>query len=130
MKNPPIPLTLAVLSLSVLISGCGGVTQKASEAASFLAGAYVVVVPSPIVDVCWASQTALKNLKIETSAEHCDNLVGTIKAKTAHNKKITLSLRATPENHTRLSIHIGTLGDRELSKIIYLKIKHYLHTAG
>ena len=130
MKKSPVPLTLAVLSLSVFISGCGVVGQKASNAASFLAGAYVNVVPSTIADVCWASQTALKNLKIETTAENCDNLVGSIKAKTAQGQKITLSLRATPEDQTRLSIHVGPLGDREMSKIIYLKIKHYLHTAG
>ena len=130
MKKSHIPLTLAVLLLSVFVTGCGVASQKASNAASFLAGAYVVVVATPIVDVCWASQTALKNLKIETTAEHCDNLVGTIKAKTVQDKTITITLRATTENHTRLSIHIGTLGDREMSKIIYLKIKHYLHTAG
>ena len=119
-----------VLSLSVFISGCGGIAQKTSNAASFLAGAYVAIVPSPIADVCWASQTALKNLKIETNVDLCDNLVGSIKARTAQGQKITLSLRATPENQTRLSIHVGPFGDRELSRIIYLKIKHYLHTAG
>ena len=129
MKKPPIPLTLAILSLSVFVPGCGVVGQKASTAASFLAGAFVAIVPSSIADVCWASQTALKNLKIETTAENCDHLVGSIKARTAQGEKITISMRATPEDQTRLSVHVGTLGDRELSRIIYLKIKHYLHTA-
>ena len=130
MKNPSIPLTLAVLSLSVFTFGCGAVGQKASQAAAFLSGAYVAIVPSPIADVCWASQTALKNLKIETNVDSCDNLVGSIKARTAQGQKITLSLRATTENQTRLSIHIGAFGDRELSRVIYLKIQHYLHTSN
>lgn len=116
-----------VVTLAILSGGCSATYKEPGPAgARYTAFALKAVRPEPIETVYTASLVALRRLEILPVEKTRDGLSGLITAYTADNKKITISLDRMPEQTTRITIKVGTLGDRAKSQIIFNKISENL----
>jgi hypothetical protein len=84
-------------------------------------------VESESIDVVYeATLQAVEELGLNVTKKLKDALSATIVARDAQDKKITIRLKTTAEETTKLSIRIGVFGNETKSRLIYQKIRDYL----
>jgi len=127
MAKKQIFLALLVCLSAVFMQGCAvALVGAGAGTVAYLKGSLEAVVDEEIGDVFDATVKALKELKIPTTKTQEDALAAIVVGRTVEDKKITIKLKATENNMTKLSIKIGMFGDRAQSQLIYDKIKKRL----
>jgi len=117
---------LAILLVGITISagGCMVVAVGAGAAGTvaYLKGDLEAVEAANLDTVYSATLKALDELEIRVTKESKDILLAEIVARDAADQKVTIKLKATTENTTKLSIRIGFFGSETKSRFIYQKI--------
>lgn len=121
---------LFLLSCSLLVfgTGCVAVLVGAGAAGSvaYVKGDLEAVLEEDVTQVYEASLKALEELEIAATKKDKDALGAVIISRTAQDKKITIKLKATENDLTKLSIRVGVFGNRAQSQRIYDEIKNNL----
>jgi hypothetical protein len=73
-----------------------------------------------------ATLKAMDELELAVNQKSKDEMTATVATRDAEDKKITVKLKATATNSTKISIRIGIFGDETKSRLIYEKIKENL----
>ena len=117
---------MAILLVGITISagGCMVVAVGAGAAGTvaYLKGDLEAVEAANLDTVYSATLKALDELEIRVTKESKDILLAEIVARDAADQKVTIKLKATTENTTKLSIRIGFFGSETKSRFIYQKI--------
>jgi hypothetical protein len=116
-------LTLALAALPTL-SGCvidtsgsgpAGTSYSFGHLDGILAGT-----PKQIVE---ASEAVLKEQEIGITSKAATGLDGKVVGKTALDTQIEITVKRQDDASSRISIHVGSFGDPQLSRDLYSKIK-------
>jgi hypothetical protein len=119
---------IAILALALGavtgLSGCQYVgAQPGPDGTSYVFGALEASLPGTPKQVVEAAESVLKEKDFHVSSPGATGVDGEVVAHTALDKKIDIKIERHGEMSCRISIRVGTLGDREMSREIYLKIK-------
>jgi len=117
-----------LLALAFLAGGCTIALVGAGAAGSvaYLRGDLEAMMAQDVDTVYQASLKALEQLEITPTKKDKDALSATIIARGADDKKITIKLKRTEQDLTKLSVRIGILGNETQSQVIYEQIKKNL----
>ena len=123
------PLGLALLATTSL-SGCLAVAAGAGAAgAVYVMGSLDSSLPGTPEKVVDATETALKDTDIHVVSKDATGIDGDVVGRTALDTKIHVTVKKQDDKTSKISIRVGTFGDRELSQQIYDKIKAKLPPA-
>jgi len=114
---------LAVLMLSVC--GCGRPNLIGTDAAVYSRGTLYAVASQDLNSVYAATETALKQLEIETIEAAKDVFYAKIVGKIADGKTVTIRLEPGEKHVTNISIKASKFltGNEERARVIYTQIK-------
>ncbi|MBI5383153.1 MAG: DUF3568 family protein [Verrucomicrobia bacterium] len=111
-----------------LMTGCLAVAVAGGAAAG--AGAVVYVkgelqsnLEAPLAKCTTAANQAVTNLKLKKIGEENDGTSAKIKARNAKDQAVTISLKKLTDSATRISIRVGTWGDKAASQQILDEVK-------
>jgi len=123
-------LLAALLVVSaVALHGCASSEGTAKPegvapgTAQYKMGTLKAVESTSIDKVYGATLKAMEELKLPVLQKSVDSMSGEIVARDVADKKITITLNATTDGMTKLSIKVGMLGDEAKSRLIYEQIK-------
>ena len=118
-----------LLAIAVLGQGCviAAVGLGAAGTIAYVRGDLEATEAKDIQVVYSAALQAVEDLHLNLISNSQDALSATILARDASDKKITIKMKATGEQTTKLSIRVGTFGDEAKSQQIYQKIYDILH---
>jgi len=120
-------LSAAALALFSGLAGCGLVAAGTSASAvAYIEGTLETNLGTDYEKVVRATEAALKDLEFTPVSEKKDGLRAQFIARTALDKKVQIDLTKGGDQVTRIEIHIGFLGDHELSAAVLEKIKRRL----
>lgn len=131
-KSPRLPALLAglVLAGSALLWSSGCVAVVAAGAAgtgvAWYAGRMETTLNEGVGDVYDACRKAVDQLEFARVSERKSGVDGELVARTALDKKVTITLNRVDDHVTKLSIRVGVFGDEALSLNILEKIKAHL----
>ena len=94
----------------------------AAGTVAYLKGDLEAVEAANLQTVYKATLKALDELELRVTKKSKDLLSAEIIARDAADQKVTINLKATTENTTKLSIRIGFFGSETKSRFIYQKI--------
>ncbi len=94
----------------------------AAGTVAYLKGDLEAVEAANLQTVYKATLKALDELELCVTRQSKDVLSAEIIARDAADQKVTINLKATTENTTKLSIRIGFFGSETKSRFIYQKI--------
>src|SRR5262249_48905290 len=119
---------IATVGLALLattgLSSCLAVAAGAGAAgAVYVMGSLDSTVPGTPENVVDATEGALKDTDIQVLSKDATGIDGDVVARTALDTKIHVTVKKQDEKTSKISIRVGTFGDRELSQQIYDKIK-------
>jgi hypothetical protein len=125
---------IATLSLALLattgLSGCLAVAAGAGAAgAVYVMGSLDSTVPGTPETVVDATEGALKDTDIHVLSKDATGIDGSVVGRTALDTKVEITVKRQDEKTSKISIRVGTFGDKELSQQIYDKIKAKLPSA-
>ena len=131
MRKEQVFLILVLSGMAVLVQGCavawvGAGLGVGAGMVAYLKGDLEAVESKDIDTVFEATEKAIEELEIKVSKKTKDKMSAVIIARDAQDKKITIKLRATAEESTKLSIRVGGFGDETKSRLIYQKIREKL----
>jgi len=131
MRKEQVFLILALAGMAVLVQGCavawvGAGLGVGAGMVAYFKGDLEAVESKDIDTVFEATEKAIEELEIKVSKKTKDKMSAVIVARDAQDKKITIKLRATADEGTKLSIRVGGLGDETKSRLIYEKIRENL----
>lgn len=127
MKNGKVFLIVLCLMMNVVLQGClVAAVGAGAGTVAYLRGDLETVQANDIDEVYAATKKALEQLELNVTSDAKDALSAEIVARDAQNKKITIKLRSTTENTTKISIRVGTFGSEAKSILIYDQIKKNL----
>ncbi len=108
--------------------GCmvAAVGAAAAGTVAYVRGDLQATDNAPLDKVYKASLAAMEELEIPVISKSKDALSAMITGRDAADKKITISLKASTEDTTELSIRIGLFGSETKSRLIYQKILEHL----
>jgi len=125
-------LWLSLICFSV--SGCAAVIIGGGVAG---AGAFAyaksdreVILDSSIEVVYDTAGQTLEALEINVVDSEKDALTAKLTGRGAENKKITIKLKRLEENLTEMSVRVGLLGNKNMSRVICDEITKNLQTTG
>ena len=127
-------IVLRTLCLSLTVAALGGASGCLVVAAAAGTGISVVyfkgefkarLTASPQA-VTGAAAAVLRDMKMYILSEESTEIDGRIIARTATDKKITLTIKSEGGGISMLAIRVGILGDEYLSRAIYDKIRESL----
>jgi hypothetical protein len=126
-------ILLIIILIGITIIGVGCVAAAVGIGAAGAAGtiAYIkgdleAIEAEDLNVVYEATEKAVDELELRVISRTKDALTAAIYARDAEDKKVTITLKRTTEQTTKLSIRIGTFGDETKSRLIYQKIHDYL----
>jgi hypothetical protein len=130
MRIHLVGLLLVLAGLMVNSAGCLVVVAGAGAAGTvaYMRGDLEAEEPCPIDTVFDATREATEKLGLSVleGKTEKDALSATIVARDAEDKRVTIKLKARTEQSTKISIRIGTFGDRTKSLMIYNRIRENL----
>jgi hypothetical protein len=128
MGTRQVLLALGLFGAAVLLQGCviAAVGAGAAGTVAYMRGDLQAVESESLDTVYAASKKAVAKLGLSVTRDSKDSLSAVIVARDAQDKKITITLKSTGENMTKLSIRVGTFGSETKSRLIYQKIHDYL----
>jgi len=117
-------LVLLLVGMAISAGGCmiAAVGVGAAGTVAYLKGDLEAVEASDINTVHKAALKALDELELRVISKSKDLLSAEIIARDAADQKVTINLKATTENTTKISIRIGFFGSETKSRFIYQKI--------
>jgi hypothetical protein len=125
-KNKVVLVVLLVLTAAV-VQGCVVAAVGAGAGTvAYLRGDLEVVESKDINAVYAATKKALDELGYKVTKDAKDALEAEIVARDAGDDKITIVLKKTAADATKVSIRVGTFGDETKSQLIYGKIRDNL----
>jgi len=122
----PRLIALALLSAFALTaSGClaAAAAAGAGGTVAYMRGDLEATVQAGPRDVAAAAETALNEMGINVLSSSSDDTGGTITARNAQDKKITIEINRLNESASTISIRVGMFGDEALSRAIYERVK-------
>jgi VCBS repeat-containing protein len=93
---------------------------------AYVKGDLETVEAKGINDVYEATKKAVKQLELGVTKDTKDAMSAVIIARDAQDKKITITLKGTTEEATKISIRVGMFGNETKSQRIYEQIKKNL----
>ena len=117
-----------LVGTAVLVKGCvvAAVGAGAAGTVAYVMGDLEAVQSKKLGTVHEATLKAVKELGLNVTKDTKDALSAVIVARDAQDKKITIKLKATTEEMTKLSIRVGLFGNETKSRLIYQKIHENL----
>lgn len=124
MRKEQVCLTVLLVSTALLLAGCWVVVAGAGAAGTvaYLKGDLEAVEPSNLDAVYTATAEALEQLGLHPIEDRKDALSALITTRDAQDQKITIKLRRTTSETTKISIRVGIFGNETKSRLIYQKI--------
>lgn len=116
---------VAMVVCAVLLTG--GCTSSEGTKFNYATGNLSATLNANVQKSYDASLKALEQLQITPAEKAQDSLGAKIVAKTAADKKITISLKRTNDVLTAIVIEVGFVGDNTISQTIYTKIVENLN---
>ncbi len=129
MKKQEVILKIVVVSALAMLQGCVVVAAGAAAAGTvaYVRGDLESIMEEDITAIYESSKQALRDLEIEIVGTDKDLLSAVVNGKGAEDKKITIKMKRIEQGRlVKLTIRIGTFGDKTLSQIIYNKINKNL----
>ncbi len=129
MRSMRMLAAVLLVVSAVVLHGCASSEGTAppeettAGMAQYKMGSLKSVEPTGIDKVYDATLKAMEELKLAVLQKSVDSMSGEIVARDVADKKITISLSATTDGMTKLSIKVGMLGDEPKSRLIYEQIK-------
>ncbi|MBM4026000.1 MAG: DUF3568 family protein [Planctomycetes bacterium] len=134
MRTQLVCLVILLAGLMVHSSGCLAVAAGAGAAGTvaYMRGDLEADEPYAIDAVYTAAREAMKTLRLSVMEGKTENdaLAAVLVARDAEDKRITIRLKASTEETTKISIRIGTFGDQAKAQRIYNRIRENLKTAA
>lgn len=124
MRKREVFSTLLLVSAALLVQGCvaAAVGAGAAGTVAYVKGDLEAIEPKDIDTVYAAATKALEELELSVTKTTKDALGAVIIAHDSRDKKIKVTLKATTENSTKISIRVGLFGSKTKSNVIYQKI--------
>ena len=128
MRTKQILLIVFLIGSAVSLGGCvvAAVGAGAAGTVAYLKGDLEAVESRKLEEVHAATLKAVKELGLNVTQDSKDALSATVVARDAEDKKVKISLNATAEQTTKLSIRVGLFGSEAKSRLIYQKIHDHL----
>ncbi|HUW20262.1 MAG TPA: DUF3568 family protein [Sedimentisphaerales bacterium] len=128
MQRRQVFLASVLAGLVMFGQGCmvAAVGAGAAGTVAYLKGDLEAVESKNIDTVYRATKAALNEMGLKVTKDSKDTLGAEIVARDAGDKKITIKLKTTAENTTKLSIRVGMFGDETKSRLIYDRIREKL----
>jgi len=128
MRKQKVFLTVLLGGMVMTVGGCVVLLVGAGAAGTvaYARGDLAAVESKGLDAVYAAAEKAVSELELNVVSKRKDKLMGEIVARDAEYKKITIKLKATAEQTTKISIRIGVFGDEIRSRLIYQKIQDNL----
>ena len=131
MKKQEVILKIVAVSILAMLQGCVGVVVAGGAAAAgtvaYVRGDLESIMEEDITSIYESSKQALRDLEIEIVGTDKDLLSAVVNGKGAEDKKIVIKMKRIEQGRlVKLTIRIGTFGDKTLSQIIYKKIHNNL----
>ncbi len=131
MQTKQVLLIVLLTGMAIFSYGCVAAAVGIGAAGAAGTIAYVKgdleAIEAEELDVVYeATVKAVKDLELRLISKTKDALTATIYTRDAEDKKVTITLKRTTEQTTKLSIRIGTFGNETKSRLIYQKIRDYL----
>jgi hypothetical protein len=125
--RPVLLLILVTVLAGAFAPGCVSVSGGGTAAKYiYLKGSLEATLEAGLDKAYRASGEAVKDLQFAKISESKDALLGLVVARNAADKKIEIQLDKVSDTMTKLTIHVGTIGDEALSVAILEKIKTHL----
>jgi endo-beta-N-acetylglucosaminidase D len=124
MRKENIFLVVLFVGAAMSAGGCMvlAVGAGAAGTVAYLKGDLEAVEAANLDTVYNATLKALDELELRVTTRYKDVLSAEIIARDAADQKITIKLKPTTENTTKLSVRIGVFGNETKSRFIYQKI--------
>ncbi len=130
MKRIAVSFVLLVSCLLLAAASSGCLALAAAGAAgtgvAYARGDLAATVAASPEQTMQAARSALNDLGIPITSYQASDLDGEILARTARDDRVKITAKVQGPNATKLSIRIGTFGDRQRSLAIYDAMKPYL----
>ena len=119
---------IAILAALPVLSGCLVLAVGAAGAggAFYLTGDLEATIEARPEQIIAATEKAFREMDFATVSASASEVDGKAIARTATDKKITVTTKFKSEKTSKLSIRIGIFGDETLSRMILEKIKKNL----
>ncbi len=129
MRLKYISLNLVLFTIALIGQGCvaAAVGLGAAGTIAYIRGDLESTEDKNIEVVYSAVLEAVEQLQLILINKSQDAHEATILARDVNDKKITIKMKSTSVQTTKLSIRVGTLGDEAMSVQIYQKIYNNLH---
>jgi len=69
-----------------------------------------------------AVEAAMRKMKIIVVNSACDDLTGKIAARLSDDTAVSVHLKAEPDHITKVSVRVGTMGDKTRTDLIFKEI--------
>ena len=124
MRKKQVLLIILLVGTALFGQGClvAAVGVGAAGTIAYIRGDLEAVESKRIDVVYEATLKAVEELELNVTKKTKDALSAVIVTRDAQDKKITIKLKATADETTKLSIRIGTFGSETKSRLIYQKI--------
>lgn len=121
-------LIMLLLASAFCLSGClaAAVGAGAAGTAVYVRGDLEVIRAERVNEVYEAAKKAVEQLEYLVVDTSKDATSARVVARDSQDDKITITLKATPEGPTAISIRVGTWGSERRSTIIWNKMKENL----
>ncbi len=131
MSRKSIILTVLFSSVGLLFTGCGYGTVQTTAGGETSTSAYMGrtltgAESADIAEVYKASEAAVEQLGFKTVEKNQDSMSAKIVARDSQDKKVVITLKATPQKTTDIDVRYGTVGNKDKSALIYEKIQENL----
>ena len=118
-----------LLALSIQMCGCAGILVGAAGGAgavTWLKGELKEDIGKSLNDVYEATVEALMELELPTVEQKKDAMTAKIVSSLADGKDIKIHIKSLTDTSSKISIRIGTLGDKPMSRKILSTIHKHL----
>ncbi len=122
-------LTLvAILTLSAILltSGCLVAAAGAAGGVLYAKGDLESTLSATPARIAAATEKAFTEMKIAKTSAVSSDLDAQVIGRSATDKKITVTSKAKGDKISSISIRVGTFGDKDLSQVLFDKIKKNL----
>ena len=118
---------LVCMEALVMVSIVGCTPKIVGSDAGVYQGGTMFAVSSKDMDAVYqATLQAMDKLELKVSDKMKDVFSAKVTAKSADGKMIVVEIKPTMNNETKYSIKVGTLGNEERSRKIYMEIDNAL----
>ena len=121
-------IKLILAAAAIVSQGCGSnIRATGPDArANYGWGTLKATLEYPIGATHEAAKKALEELNVTVLQDEQDDLAGELLARDAQDDLITIKLEVLPRSRTRMTIRIGTLGDKNKSNVVFNEVMENL----